>query len=113
MMKDWRGVEINVGDLVVYPGRRSSRIWMTEAEVVSLHSFIELRWNWQTQKEEPKETGYVRVRRLRDSWETVAPKEVNVGPRLLTVVRTAQEIKRARSSPRYVQVSSTGLTDVE
>jgi len=32
-MKDFRGVEIQVGDTVVYPGRQGSSMWMSQALV--------------------------------------------------------------------------------
>lgn len=35
-MKDWRGTPIKVGLTVVYPSRKGSRLWMTEAVVISL-----------------------------------------------------------------------------
>lgn len=35
-LKDWRGKPIEVGTRIVYPGRRGSLIWMTEAEVVEI-----------------------------------------------------------------------------
>lgn len=34
--KDWRGTPIEVGSIVVYPGRASSSMWMNEGEVVGL-----------------------------------------------------------------------------
>ena len=35
-LRDWRGKPIEVGTRIVYPGRRSSSIWVTEAEVVEI-----------------------------------------------------------------------------
>lgn len=35
-MFDWRGNEIVVGSIVVYPGRQSSSMWMIEAEVLAI-----------------------------------------------------------------------------
>jgi hypothetical protein len=35
-VKDFRGTEIEVGDIVVYPGTASSSCWLTEAEVLGL-----------------------------------------------------------------------------
>lgn len=38
MPKDFRGREIKVGDTIVYPGRQSSSLWMTEGEVTGVKS---------------------------------------------------------------------------
>jgi len=35
-MKDFRGRPIQVNDMIVYPGRRSSALWMTEAQVLGI-----------------------------------------------------------------------------
>lgn len=32
-MKDFRNVDIQTGDVIAYPGRRGSALWMTEAVV--------------------------------------------------------------------------------
>lgn len=32
-MQDWRGTELKVGSIVVYPGRHSSGLWMNEGVV--------------------------------------------------------------------------------
>ena len=36
MIKDWRGNEIQVGDTVIYPGRMSSSLWLSEATVLDI-----------------------------------------------------------------------------
>lgn len=36
MLKDFRGRPIQVNDLIVYPGRKSSSMWMTEAQVKTI-----------------------------------------------------------------------------
>lgn len=43
MLKDWRGAELRVGDTIVYPGRMSSSLWLTEAEIVEVMSDNRLR----------------------------------------------------------------------
>lgn len=42
-MKDWRGIPIVPGSIIVYPGRQSSHMWMVEAEVLSV--FQDWQWN--------------------------------------------------------------------
>lgn len=41
-MKDWRGTPIVPGSIIVYPGRKSSSMWMVEAEVLEI---IQI-WEW-------------------------------------------------------------------
>jgi hypothetical protein len=41
---DWRGTPIQVGALVVYPGRQSSSMWMVEAEVIEIME--EDKWSY-------------------------------------------------------------------
>jgi hypothetical protein len=36
ILKDWRGTAITAGSIIVYPGRHSSSLWMTEATVLSV-----------------------------------------------------------------------------
>lgn len=38
VVTDWRGNEITVGAIVLYPSRQGSSLWMTEGEVVSVES---------------------------------------------------------------------------
>lgn len=59
-MKDWRGTEIEPGDIVVYPGTASSSCWITEAEVMG----IEMRKRGGGRPD--YET--LRVRTLRSTW---------------------------------------------
>ena len=33
---DWRDVPVEVGSLIVYPGRHSNHMWMVEAEVLEV-----------------------------------------------------------------------------
>lgn len=41
-MLDWRGTELRVGSRVIYPVRKSSSMWVTEATVVQIQEdFIE------------------------------------------------------------------------
>lgn len=42
-MKDWRGTDITIGSTIVYPGRHSSSLWMTEAIVLNITE----RKTWQ------------------------------------------------------------------
>lgn len=35
-MKDWRGIKIEPGSLIVYPGRAGAHHWMMEARVIEL-----------------------------------------------------------------------------
>lgn len=42
-MKDWRGTPIEVGSVIVYPGRHGSSHWVTEAEVVEIRN--RLTWS--------------------------------------------------------------------
>ncbi len=37
-MKDWRGTLIERGSIIVYPGRHSSSLWMTEGRVIDITS---------------------------------------------------------------------------
>lgn len=43
VLHDWRGLEIKLGSLVVYPGRGSSSLWMTEGVVTDIGSKIDWR----------------------------------------------------------------------
>lgn len=36
ILKDWRGTSITPGSTIVYPGRHSSSLWMTEATVLNV-----------------------------------------------------------------------------
>jgi len=36
-MTDVRGIEIKVGDRIIYAGRKGSNIWLTEATVLDLY----------------------------------------------------------------------------
>lgn len=57
---DWRGTPIEVGSIIVYPGRHSSYLWMNEGEVLSLSTFEE----WGRTKP------MLRVRRTREErWD--------------------------------------------
>lgn len=42
-MTDWRGTSIKVGDIVVYPSRQGSHLWMTEGEVVEVTPRLAVR----------------------------------------------------------------------
>lgn len=71
-MKDWRGTVIEVGSHVVYPGRHSSSMWVTEGEVVGLKPKTELRWNFDAQARVPTEIGHVTVIRKRATgWQQI------------------------------------------
>lgn len=88
-MTDWRGVEIKVGDTVVYPVRHGSSMWMVEGEIVELHPIIDRRWNTAMKRLDLIQVGGVTVERRRDSYdEKVDPKRVKVGFKRLTVVAT-------------------------
>jgi hypothetical protein len=108
-MLDWRGVEVKVGDIVVYPVRHSSSMWMVEGEVTALHSMIEDRWKSRDEGMVPTQVGGVTLKRLRESLsmnqKEVPPKLVKVGLDRLTVVKTAEEMEFERHPIRY----STGL----
>jgi len=58
-MKDAWGQEIEVGDIVVYPSRHSSSMWLTRAVVVEI---IERKRHWASADDDKEQT--VRVRRL-------------------------------------------------
>lgn len=108
-MLDWRGVEIKVGDIVVYPVRQSSGIWMVEGRVEELHSMIEERWAGRDPRNEdimlPTQVGGVTVTRLNASgWrgDDIKPDHrVKVGLDRLTVVQTAEEFEFERYSTGF------------
>lgn len=55
---------IRVGDIVAYPGRRSSSLWLNRGEVVEILTFPPNYWN-------KEETYRLRIRReARNKWET-------------------------------------------
>lgn len=91
---DWRGVEIKVGALVVYPVRQSSSVWMTEGRVEELH------YN------EDGTPGGVTVTRLRATgWrgDDIKPDHrVRVGLDRLTVVVSAEQVEWEKYPIRYV-----------
>jgi len=39
MIKDILGVELRVGDVIAYPGRRGSRMWMNVGSIVNFGSY--------------------------------------------------------------------------
>lgn len=99
-MLDWRGVEIKVGDIVVYPVRQSSSVWMVEGRVEELHSIIEDRWAGRDPRDEdimmlPTQVGGITVTRLSASgWHgsDIKPNHrVKVGLDRLTVVMASRE----------------------
>jgi hypothetical protein len=101
MMKDWRGVEIHVGDLVVYPGRQGSSMWMVEAEVVEL---IPGRPNVQVPHG-------LKVRRLREwGWkgDEIDHKVVSVEAGRVAVVKTAAELNLDRYTDLVEDVQIDG-----
>jgi hypothetical protein len=105
-MVDWRGQEIKVGDVVVYPVRQSSSVWMVEGEVVELHSLIEDRWKNRDEGQVPTQVGGVTVIRKRASgWrgDDIKPDhKVKVGLDRLTVVIPAEVMEFARYPVRYM-----------
>lgn len=62
-MKDWRGVEVKRGSIVVYPVRLSSHQWMVEGIVIEVFPREGKRWNLNVRKMEPFEDGSVKVQR--------------------------------------------------
>lgn len=96
---DWRGVEIQVGDRVIYPGRQGSHLWMVEAEVVEVvpgNPDAESYWD--------RVQHGLKVKRLRESrWkgDEIAQKIVPVQANHTTVVATAQDVERERYPLRY------------
>lgn len=85
MITDWRGIEIKVGDLVVYPGRHGSLMWMVEAEVVDL-----IPGNPDAKSYWDRVPHGLQVRRLRESGyrgaREVAKKLVRIQANRVTVV---------------------------
>lgn len=85
-MKDWRGVPIEVGSLVVYPVRRGSSMWLVEGVVHSLHP----AQNPDAASYWERDEDWVEVQRRRELYygklDEVDPKLVRVGLRLLTVL---------------------------
>lgn len=80
-IKDWRGVEIHVGDHVVYPSRHSSSMWMVEAEVIEL-----IPGNLDPEHYYDRVPHGLKVRRLRESLPgKIQPKEVRVQADRVTV----------------------------
>jgi hypothetical protein len=85
-MNDWRGTEVGVGDLVVYPGRQGSHMWMVEAEVVELvpgNPNAESYWD--------RTPHALRVKRLRESGGSVESKLVLV--KLSSVVVVVKSVR--------------------
>jgi len=62
-MKDWRGTEVEVGSIVVYPVRGGSHMHMAEGIVTELQLMTADRWDWNQKKMVPTEVGVVKVRR--------------------------------------------------
>lgn len=58
VLRDWRGLEIQPGTLVVYPGRGSSSLWMVEGVVTE----IATKADWRG-RDQP----VLRVRRVREA----------------------------------------------
>lgn len=86
---DWRGVEIKVGDVVVYPGRQSSSMWMVEAVVEEL-----IPGNPEAKVWYDRVPHGVKVRRQRTSeWNgaDIAHKQVTVQADRTTVVPSVEE----------------------
>lgn len=85
---DWRGTPINVGDHIVYPGRGSSALWMTES-VVKAFKHNEPSYYQQcatyTLMVEPLNT----TRFTFDDGTPKKPRLYSVGPGLVTVVPKA------------------------
>jgi hypothetical protein len=44
MISDFRGVEIKIGDNIVYPGRSGSCLWMNEGIVIDFYTY-EVYWD--------------------------------------------------------------------
>lgn len=60
--KDGRGVELSVGDLIVYPSRSGSSLWMVEAIVTALYfDGIQV----ERQREYPRGYGTMRKRKVK------------------------------------------------
>lgn len=50
MVKDWRGTELKVGSIIVYPVRQSSSMWVNEATVISFEEIKpETTRTWETE----------------------------------------------------------------
>ena len=60
------GVEIKVGDIVVYPCRQSSNLWMTMAVVSELRKDTKYVYNQETEKREPVEYFYPMIQKYID-----------------------------------------------
>lgn len=46
-MKDFRGVELKVGDKIAYCNRYRSNLWMVETEILEIKQTIERTWHDQ------------------------------------------------------------------
>lgn len=79
-MKDWRGVEVEPGDVVIYATRQGSSMTIVEGKVLS----VELEKN--PTYREPEELAVVEV--TNDSWYVFHPRKrpARVGRRYLTVL---------------------------
>lgn len=80
-MTDMRGIQIKVGDPIVYPGRRGSAMWLNTGTVEAI---IEGETSWCGR---PRKPGSLKVRRMPlDKYETA--RIVNVrGTSRVAVVR--------------------------
>lgn len=80
-MKDWRGVEVEPGDVVIYATRHGSIMTIVEGKVLS----VELKKH-PLYGREPAEEAVVEV--TNDSWRIFVPRRrpVRVGRRYLTVL---------------------------
>ena len=116
-MLDWRGVEVKVGDLVVYPVRQGSSVWMTEGRVEELHSLIEDRWKSRDEPAVPTQVGGVTVTRLAASgWRGADIKpdhRVKVGLDKLTVVAPAETLEMDRYPLRYIESFGTAPIEID
>lgn len=49
---DWRGTPIEVGSIILYPGRHSSYQWMNEAKVLEINTVTKWSREWHELKVE-------------------------------------------------------------
>lgn len=80
-MKDWRGIEVKVGDRVLYATRTGSHMEIVEGNVLAVEPSSVIPYG-----HDRGEQAIVEV--INDSWYSFHPRKrpARVGPRYLTVV---------------------------
>lgn len=114
MFTDWRGTEIKIGSRIVYPGRVSSSVWMTESEVVGFVPWADDDWRLRPYAidRHPPETRFnLRAKNVqttgyaKPTGRTVIIKRtdrVTVVEDELTMTEALHLGKVVRTSPKYI-----------